>query len=89
MGIAADPDDVLEAALAPLVACATWMPKPVVVSVTVEPPVVTVVVTTEVAVVDAVHAVQVVQGASVPQGPEVQPADSSARMLEGNRRSAE
>jgi len=71
--MAPDPDDVLEAALPVLVAWATWMPKPVDVSVTVEPPVVTVVVTTEVAVVEAVHPVQVVQGACVFHEPEVQP----------------
>jgi len=81
VAMAPDPDDVLEAALPVLVAWATWMPKPVDVSVTVEPPVVTVVVTTEVAVVEAVHPVQVVQGACVFHEPEVQPAVPSVYTL--------
>ena len=57
----------------PLVAWATWMPKLVVVVVTTVPFAVNVDVTTPVLVVVAVHAVQVVQGALVPQGPFVQP----------------
>lgn len=52
---------------------ATWMPKPVDVTVVVEPPVVTVLVTTEVAVVEAVQPDQLVHGASVAQVPLVQP----------------
>jgi hypothetical protein len=55
------------------VACATWMPKSVLVCVTVEPEVVTTLVTTLVAVVLAVQPDQVVQGALVPHGPLVQP----------------
>ena len=58
---------------AALLACATCTPKAVVVTTLAEEPEVTVVVMTEVAVVDALHPVQVVHGALVPQGPLVQP----------------
>lgn len=76
VGIAAPPEEDEEAAEPaepPFVACATWMPKLVLVVVTVEPEVVTTLVTTLVAVVLAVQPDQVVHGALVPHGPEVQP----------------
>ena len=59
------PLDVVEAELAALVACATWMPKPVLVTVVTEPETVSVVVTMDVAVVEAEQAVQLDHGRSV------------------------
>lgn len=62
-----------EAALPAFVAAATWMPKLVAVVVTVVPLAVMVEVTTPVEVVVALQPAQVVQGAPVDQGPDVQP----------------
>lgn len=68
-----EPDPELPVAAASLVAAATLMPYSVVVTTFALPLVVSVVVTTEEAVVVALQPDQVVQGAAVPHGPDVQP----------------
>ena len=86
VGMAPLPEEVLEpdAPAAVFEACATWMPKEVLVATLPEAvPVVTVEVTTEVAVVEAAQPVHVVQGALVPQGPDVQPAITLIKACEG------